>query len=428
MKQNLGRDHSLVIDALWVPTLPQEDTTIGGHLKDEDFVAMWLNLLPPARHTFVCAHLAWCEICNDKLAPFLEAIEATNPGDTFSVLPQDKVIGAMFPEETEHVNCMVGRAAEQAASEMWQTAEKEHMAKSDDKDRLTIHKTPTNDGGEELSGTPRPRESFAKEQKRLELTGKQAVAAWAMRRFPPSFGTGVVLDAGSACFEVWRAMRAGIESGAFDHIKVKTSNFGVLSDCTKATHVLQNTAVDLLGDMFDPQHEAFYVTSPDLGMFSAFRPSEMYIGASGIEIVGARVLFGFHGFLEKPHKQLLLRCPCRRRIILTTAIKIGNAGGNVIDLLTLDKADDRTPVHKAPIYLVTTLPAPGDKVLQAQLSQAQDSLFSNEMAEALTRKGLEIHWVTVDLDGNEVDDLVAPPRVGFAGLGDPQDKKSRRRA
>jgi hypothetical protein len=429
MKNNAGRQTSLAINESWVPTLPQEDTMIGGCLRDEDFVAWSLGLLPLVRRNFVCAHLEWCELCNDLMSRFMEVTEEGADRDSDNA-PGQQAPGALFPEETERVRYLVERAAEKAALEMLQTEGDQNMEESvanhpsevHAKQAEAEHKTKTS------TAISRPREPFAKEQKRLELEGKQAVAIWAMRRFRPSLGTGVVLDAGSACFEVWRAMRAGIEGGEFDHIKVKTSNFGVLSDCTNATHVLQNTAVDLWGDMFDPQHEAFYVTESSVIMLSAFRPSEVYIGASGVEIEGSSLLIGFHGFLERQHKQLLLRFPCRNRIILTTAIKIGNAGGNVIDVLALDKADDKTTVRKAPIYLVTTVPASADKIIQGRLRVAQDNLFSSGMGEALSRKRLEVHWVTVDLNGNEVEDLVAPARVGIGDPGDAQEKRLRRRS
>ena len=38
------------------------------------------------------------------------------------------------------------------------------------------------------------------------------------------------------------------------------------------------------------------------------------------------------------------------------------------------------------------------------------------MARVLNRKGLEVHWVMVDLDGNKVGDFAAPDLTVFLGV------------
>ena len=51
-------------------------------------------------------------------------------------------------------------------------------------------------------------------------------------------------------------------------------------------------------------------------------------------------------------KELLFQSPCKARVILATARKIGDAGGVVFDLLSL--VDEKTP-----LFLLTTPPKKG---------------------------------------------------------------------
>ena len=77
-------------------------------------------------------------------------------------------------------------------------------------------------------------------------------------------------------------------------------------------------------------------------------------------------------------------------MILATPSKIGNPGGRVFDIMSVDS------LSRAPIYLVTTEPQTGNSADNERFAAAGRALRSPKMQSRLRERGVEFHWVVVD--------------------------------
>jgi hypothetical protein len=235
-----------------------------------------------------------------------------------------------------------------------------------------------------------------------------------------SSGVGLVLDAGSACFQAWRVIRHQVETtGGFAHLSVATNNFMVLEDWAKnlSNPRLLGLQVEMVGTAFDGPHMALYGAAGKNSILESkvFWPWVVYVGAAGIDFhEESGVLLGYHcGDTERSDKALLFQCHCQHaRIILATPRKIGNPGGHVLDLLSIDKLRPQ-----APIYLATTVPEPNSSE-EEQFSAAKERFLSKGLEERIREKRVEFHWVMIarENDGvsKVVDELVVPARKTHA--------------
>jgi DeoR/GlpR family transcriptional regulator of sugar metabolism len=236
---------------------------------------------------------------------------------------------------------------------------------------------------------------FALDQKTVDSNHKQLVGQWAAQYFRLTSGAGLFFDAGSSCLKAWEAIRDRIASREISHINVVTNNFMILQDwANQHFSRLLDTSVDMAGESFDPLHLAFYGEGIRRRLtMGAFRPAIVYIGTSGIEFdEHGSILFGYHAKdPEREVKQVLFECPCKARVILATAKKVGNAGGTVFDLLALK---DNRDVKAPPIYLITTPPEPGGPDEEAY-ERSLRIYGSDQLQDAITSRGLDFQWIEV---------------------------------
>jgi hypothetical protein len=130
--------------------------------------------------------------------------------------------------------------------------------------------------------------------------------------------------------------------------------------------------------------------SPDLCL------SAIYIGASAIEFrKEGGIRLSYHaGESERHCKELLFQCPVSSkgaRVILASPAKIGNPGGRVLDILTINDVDTSVP-----IYLVTAEPRPDDTDAQERFRLAREIFRGQEMQSRLREKHLRFRWRIVD--------------------------------
>lgn len=243
---------------------------------------------------------------------------------------------------------------------------------------------------------------FAAAQRQNCPEEKTIMARWAVQEMRIISGAGVFLDAGSSCLAVWQEIIRQLELQRFSHLSVVTNNFMVLQDWVNSASTIpefQGTSVDLAGEIFDTPHLAFYGEATRRRLMSgSFLPSVVYIGTSGIDFYeSSKIFLGFHaGELERASKELLFQCPSKARVILADSRKIGQAGGNVFDCLTVDHLDAR-----APIYLVTVEPSKGSPD-QRTFESAYDAFLSSRMQTAIANSGVQFHWVVLSREDAEV--------------------------
>jgi len=238
---------------------------------------------------------------------------------------------------------------------------------------------------------------FAQAQKNLDKADKELVARWIAKEMPLSNGEGVFLDAGSQCSILWDAIREELRKHSYAHLAVRTNSFLVLDKWVEDNNVqFQGNTVETVGDVFDVAHCAFYGPAAKARLMEPTFRATVYMGTSGVEFTDSSILFGYHqGSLEGDFKRWLFQCPARSRVILATPRKIGNAGGRIFDLLTLDNLDT-----SAPIYFVTTNPPPSSPAATA-FEMAQSKLRQDRMQAALRERGLSFTWITVDRDSDQ---------------------------
>lgn len=245
---------------------------------------------------------------------------------------------------------------------------------------------------------------FALAQLEVDPKEKELAARWAVCHLPLTSGAGIVLDAGTSCLAVWESLVEQICTGRLAHLLVYTNNLLVLEHWRDhvSTPQIRETKVKLFGWELDPSHMAFYGSEDARKklLSDSLRPSIVYIGTSGIEFDAHRgILFGYHqDDAEREIKELLFKCYAKTRIILSTPSKMGQAGGQVLNLLSIPHLD-----AEAPIYLITTRPKPGErKKIKDQFDRAKKTFASPEIQNAIRQKGIDFHWIVVDPESGEV--------------------------
>lgn len=254
-----------------------------------------------------------------------------------------------------------------------------------------------------ICGTEIP--PFAMAQSGVDPEEKQLEGLWVSQHLRLQNGAGIIIDAGSSCLEVWRAIVDQIDDNQFAFLNVYTNSYQVLEHWRERlnSRQVQQTKVQLIAGELDAEHLAFYgPEAVHTVMNPSFRAMNVYIGTSGIEFDEAgRILFGYHaGRLEREIKELLFRCHAQKRIILATPRKIGFAGGLVFNVLEVDELN-----AEAPIYLVTTNPEKGSEN-EVQFERAMEVFKSKAMEEAITKKNLEFHWITIDRENGGVPKML----------------------
>ena len=253
-------------------------------------------------------------------------------------------------------------------------------------------------------GTETP--PFAIAQSRVDPQAKQLVASWVSQHLHLKSGAGIIIDAGSSCLEVWRAIVDQIEDNQFAFLTVYTNSYQVLEHWRDRLNnrQVQQTNVQLIGSKLDAEHLAFYgQEAVDKVMTHDFRAMNVYIGISGIEFdEEGRILVGYHA--DEPElqiKKLLFQCHAQKRIILATPAKIGFAGGRVFNVLDVKGLNT-----DAPIYLVTINPEKGSKE-EKQFKQAMRVFQSKAMEHAISNKKMVLHWITIDHKNDGVPKMIA---------------------
>jgi len=253
---------------------------------------------------------------------------------------------------------------------------------------------------EKFDGQDVETESFAVRQTLVDAVYKQLVATYVSLNLPPRAGAGIIIDAGSACLEMWARMVQDILAGKFPYMVVYTNSFLVLQNWGKwrTSPGVRETYVELTGTSLDWEHLVF--DGPEAHrklMDPSFRAMNVYIGAAGIEFdeKTGSIRFGYRRSREeREFKELLFQCRAARRIILATPRKIGFAGGRSFDLLNTKDLNT-----EAPIYLVTTKPQEGSEN-ESQFKRSLDAFQSKAVERAISERGLEFHWITIN-GGNE---------------------------
>jgi DeoR/GlpR family transcriptional regulator of sugar metabolism len=339
------------------------------HLTDDQVVGYLMEDLFPEISSIVDKHLSQCDGCSRDMANLIEETRAWLARRSANwQRSTNRQIEAVFNKLNEEWEIISGFREGRMKDSDTQTA---------DQGLSRRHRIVT----------------FALHQKTLDSKRKDVVAEWAVENFRLSSGAGVFFDAGSSCLKAWEALRQQISQREIMHISVVTNNFMILMDwANKSFTKLQDTIVDMVGGSFDASHLALYGEGVRQRLMSGtFRPAVVYIGSSGIEFDDrGSMLFGYHANEpEREVKELLFQCPCKARVILATARKIGNAGGTVFDLLQVPNLD-----VKAPLYLVTTPPEP-DTLEQELYERALRLYSSDRVQEAILEKGLNFKWIEI---------------------------------
>ena len=243
------------------------------------------------------------------------------------------------------------------------------------------------------------------QQMRIDVKEKRRLARWVLAQHPLRAHAGVVIDAGSSTFHVWKMIRRGLVGGNYRNLTVMTNNCEVLSDWmeTQRTHPILGTTVDVAGGIFDASHRAFY-GSQERKKISSMLFSYVYIGIAGLEMDDSgRFLIGYHSEpYEVQSKHVLFQPPCEARILLVTARKIGYAGSRALNLFDIPNAN-----WKAPICLVSTTPTTREQ--GNAFERLKRSLLEGRVRDNLLGRQMTFKWSIVDCSTEHpelVDDIV----------------------
>lgn len=239
---------------------------------------------------------------------------------------------------------------------------------------------------------------FARMQQDVAPRHKELAAKWVLNELSFGSGAGLILDAGSSCWQLWKETAKAIEKGDCAHLTIYTNNLLVLDEWREGSSKpqIRGTKVKIFGWELDCSHRAFYGGTDEVRLRlkdKNFRPWAVFIGTSGIEFSGEDgILFGYHADeAELEIKKILFQCKTRMRIVLATPHKIGYAGGSVFDILDVEDLDTT-----APLYLVTTAPDQEEKSHQEQFNQARRIYESKPMQQKIKESGMEFHWIILD--------------------------------
>ena len=275
------------------------------------------------------------------------------------------------------------------------------------------------DGHSEVPPEERTQVSlYVATQQKVDQDEKALAARWVADELAPKNGEGLFLDAGTSCQAVWEKTLQRIEdTNHAANLCVVTNSLLVVKDWIDhlmRIPALQGTTLEIAGEIPDVPHMAFYGEALRKALESKYlRLSAVYIGASGIEFdAGAGILLGYHaGEPERHCKEYMFQCPCKgQRVILATPGKIGNPGGRVLDILSIE------PLDKAPIYLVTAEPRPADIEDQKRFAAAEAVLTGDAMRKRLLKLGLQFYWIIVDRKNATVKKRIPCPPEGELAL------------
>jgi len=215
---------------------------------------------------------------------------------------------------------------------------------------------------------------------------KRLVAEWAVELKLPH-GSAAFFDAGSSCQFVFQEYLKRLGARL---VNVTTNSFLILQEWINNPFAGQllsrGFTVDSVGENLDTPHLAFYGNGIAAKLLpGTFRPSVVFIGTNGFGFEDGKLLFGFHAPPEAAAKSVLFQCPSRIKVILTTARKIGNVSGSVLDLLSI-------PIYeKGDWYLATTVPRNEEKDAYDRTLKE----FRKDGATHLTKKGINFHWIEI---------------------------------
>jgi DeoR/GlpR family transcriptional regulator of sugar metabolism len=265
---------------------------------------------------------------------------------------------------------------------------------------------------------------YFQQQTKVDALQKERLAKWVLREYPLRDHAGVMVDAGSTVYQVWRRIKKGLESGRYHNLRVMTNNFPVLFDWieTQHSHLIPGTTVDVAGGIFDPIHRTFYggqERKKVQNMFSSYA----YIGMAGVEVDDAgRLLIGYHrGLHEVQSKHVLFQMPCEARILLTPR-KIGYTGSTAINLFDIPNGN-----WKSPIYLISTKWTNADE--KKAFDRFRSSLLEGRVRQQILRRQITFHWKVVNCSGSNPvleEDLTVSPQV-YEELGCHVDELDRSR-
>jgi hypothetical protein len=226
---------------------------------------------------------------------------------------------------------------------------------------------------------------------------KEFVAHYVAKKLCIPDGAGLFVDAGSQCFLAYKAFAEYANRKDLYGMHLVTSNMFVL-DSWMQNHSKARArfpTIEIAGGQVDVEHRAFYGIN-ESRVFESFRASLALIGACGFEVEPGRLWLGTHaGDHEIKDKERLFRSPAKKRAILLTPGKIGEAGSRPLDLLSIEGCTE------GPIYIITASPvAVNDR---DNYEKAREALRSEETLGKLRQKRIELHWVTVNgIDDQEV--------------------------
>jgi DeoR/GlpR family transcriptional regulator of sugar metabolism len=379
-----------------------DKTEVDEHLNDEQVFGYFEGSLRRSERDIIDRHTANCPACADhliQLQQYFDTWEGEIQGR--SITRRDAVPSAEGQARTPQLNPIAMRP----------DIESPHFSQSRRKQEM-----PRKSSGKKKAISP----DYFSQQMRVDAREKKRLARWVLQRYPLRDNAGVVVDAGSTAFHIWKIISKRLVTRTHRNLTVMTNNFEVLSDWikTQRSHMVLGTTVDVAGGIFHPPHRAFY-GSQERKKVKSMLLSYVYIGLAGLDVDdGGRFLIGYQSEpFEVQSKQVLFQCPCEARFLLATARKIGYSGSRALDLFTIPNVN-----WKAPIYLVSTTPTNARE--EAAFGRLKHSLLEGRVRDNLMERGIAFNWSIVDCTNDRpklVDDVIVSPRV-FEQLGTQVDQ------
>jgi DeoR/GlpR family transcriptional regulator of sugar metabolism len=353
-----------------------------GRLLFEDLVSFTLGEMPDAagEEERIQAHLDECEPCRRQTEEMFGAAEAiwaknTEPTDwdRFARSLRDRLSLELLREEGGTM--------------------------SETKPVVEVG-SPQNDKASELL--------YAQKQLGEQPAEKELVGEWIVKNVKLPEGGAGHFDAGSSNLEVFRAF---LKHRGELFIDLTTNSLLILQEWISnpdARSLFGKLRMSTVGSEMDTPHLALYGGGIEDRLLSwDYRPACVFIGTNGFGMEDGRLLFAFHAPAELGVKSALFLCPSRIKIILTTARKIGNVSGRVLDLFTI-------PVYeKGDWYLATTAPKMEERESYDRTLRA----MREDGVTRLLKKGINFHWIEIKRapDGSIIacDRMEEDPTLGL---------------
>ena len=343
---------------------------------------------------------------------FMSVTESPSPAATGEHLSEEQfagyVAGTSSEDEADHVEEHLGECAECAGAMdlAWNVAIswKDELVRESRKlaqpkargasEELVVACALAQEGGTP-SQVPSRSLPYVIRQLGVEPEAKELLADWLAVSVCLKDGAGVFLDTGSSALTFWnRGLKVLLERGDLEFLHLVTWNYLVLKDVTDwlIRHPEKSGALhfSMCGEEYDLPHQSFFGPAARKKLMGGqFQPDLAVIGTSGITFSKRGILFGYHSPEEEFNKQTLFQFPCKKRVILAQGTKIGNAGGQVFDILSIKNIDTT-----APIMLISTAPE-ADTPAALDLQEAADSYLDEKLQKAIKNKGIDFTWLTV---------------------------------